>query len=56
MKTKKEIKEYIKYYLKRFEEAQEQISKDPQDWDAYLERRGAVAAVCALRWVLDEAE
>ena len=48
MKTKKEIKEYIKYYLKRFEEAQERIKEDTTDEGAHLERRGAVAAVYAL--------
>ena len=56
MKTKKEIEEYIKHYEQRFQEAQERIKEDPEDWNAYLERRGVVAAVYALRWVLDEAE
>ena len=56
MKTAEEIKRYIKHYEHRFQEAQERISKDPQDWDAYLERRGTAAAVCALRWVLEGEE
>lgn len=46
MKTVEQIKSYIKHYEKRCQEAQERISKDPQDWDAYLERRGTAAAVC----------
>lgn len=53
MKTKKEIEEYIKYYSKRFEKAQERIKEDPEDWNAYLERRGTAAALCALKWVLE---
>ena len=56
MKTPEEIKRYIKHYEKRFQEAQERISKDPQDWDAYLERRGTAAAAYALKWVLEESE
>lgn len=56
MKTVEQIKSYIKHYEKRCQEAQEQIRKDPQDWDAYLERRGTAAAACALKWVLEENE
>ena len=56
MKTVEQIKSYIKHYEQRFQEAQEQIRKDPQDWYAYLERRGIAAAVCALRWVLESEE
>lgn len=53
MKTKKEIEEYIKHYEQRFQEAQERIKEDPEDWNAYLERRGTAAALCALKWVLE---
>lgn len=53
MKTKKEIEEYIKHYEQRFQEAQERIKEDPEDWNAYLERRSTAAALCALKWVLE---
>lgn len=56
MKTPEEIKRYIKHYEQRFLEAQERIRKGPQDWDAYLERRGTAAAAYALKWVLEENE
>ena len=56
MKTVEQIKSYIEHYEQRFQEAQERISKDPQDWDAYLERRGTAAAACALKWVLESEE
>lgn len=56
VKTVEQIKSYIKHYEKRCQEAQERIRKDPQDWDAYLERRGTAAAAYALKWVLEESE
>ena len=56
MKIAEEIKRYIKHYEHRFQEAQEQIKEDPEDWNPYLERRSAAAAVCALRWVLEGEE
>lgn len=56
VKTVEQIKSYIKHYEKRCQEAQERIRKDPQDWDAYLERRGIVGAAYALKWVLEESE
>lgn len=41
MKTAEEIKRYIKHYEHRFQEAQEQIKEDPEDWNPYLERSNA---------------
>lgn len=56
VKTVEQIKSYIKHYEHRFQEAQEQIKEDPEDWNPYLERRSAAAAVCALKWVLESEE
>lgn len=56
MKSKQEILNQLKHYEHRFQEAQEQIKEDPEDWYPYLERRSAAAAVCALRWVLEGEE